>query len=126
MIAALALILVCQLIGDAIARLTGLPLPAPVIGMLLLFLYLMLREHLPGAGRADDKLDLTCESLLQNMALMFVPAGVGIVQRLDVLGRNFIGLAVIVVVTTAISITVTALTFKLVDGWMSPKAEDRT
>ena len=36
MIGAIALLLVCQLAGEVIHRLTGLPLPGAVIGMVLL------------------------------------------------------------------------------------------
>ena len=47
MIAAIALILGCQLAGEALHLLTGLPLPGPVIGMVLLFGWLKLvpREY---------------------------------------------------------------------------------
>ena len=128
MVVGLAVVLFCQLVGEIFAYTTHLPVPAPVVGLVLLFAFFLVRDRwqwLPFSLRSEE-IDKSCETLVQQMALLFVPAGVGIVQRLDVLGRNFIGLAVIVVVTTAISITVTALTFKLVDGWMSPKAEDRT
>ena len=41
MIAAIALLLLCQLAGDIIHRACHLPLPAPVIGMVLLSMWLM-------------------------------------------------------------------------------------
>jgi putative effector of murein hydrolase LrgA (UPF0299 family) len=125
MVVCLALILLCQLLGEVFAHLTGLPLPAPVLGMLLLFGFLALRDHvsfLP-ADLAGDKLDQTSETLLQHMAMMFVPAGVGVVQRLDVLARYGLGIAVIIVLTTAIAIAVTAVTFRFVDRWLSPEGE---
>ena len=40
MIGAIALLLVCQLAGEAVHRLTGLPLPGSVIGMVLLLAWL--------------------------------------------------------------------------------------
>jgi hypothetical protein len=43
MIAGLATLLCCQLIGEALARWLALPVPGPVIGMALLFLALLLR-----------------------------------------------------------------------------------
>jgi putative effector of murein hydrolase LrgA (UPF0299 family) len=47
MIAGLAALLVCQLTGEAVARLFGLPVPGPVIGMALLFAILLRR---PASG----------------------------------------------------------------------------
>jgi putative effector of murein hydrolase LrgA (UPF0299 family) len=124
MVISLALILLCQLLGEIFAHMTGLPLPAPVLGMLLLFAFLLVRERVSfmPADLASGKLDQTCETLLQHMALMFVPAGVGVVQRLDVLARYGLGITVIIVFTTAFAIAVTALTFSLVDRLM-PNAE---
>ncbi len=43
MIAAFAGIFLCQLLGELFARAFNLPLPGPVLGMGLLFLYLLLR-----------------------------------------------------------------------------------
>ena len=92
--------------------------------MLLLFAFLLVRERVSfmPADLVSGKLDQTCETLLQHMALMFVPAGVGVVQRLDVLARYGLGITVIIVFTTAFAIAVTALTFNLVDRLM-PNAE---
>jgi putative effector of murein hydrolase LrgA (UPF0299 family) len=43
MIVALTLLLTCQLVGEALARLLALPVPGPVIGLVLLFLGLRWR-----------------------------------------------------------------------------------
>ena len=40
------LILLCQLIGEAIARGSGVPIPGPVIGMALCVLLLLARDAL--------------------------------------------------------------------------------
>ena len=50
MIAAIALLLVCQLLGELIHLATRLPLPGPVIGMFLLLGWLALRRR----ERVDD------------------------------------------------------------------------
>src|SRR3954454_21423713 len=75
MLAAFTLILVCQIAGEALVRGAGLPLPGPVIGMLLLFLLMRLRLPLP------PELNDAADVLLKYLALLFVPAGVGAVQR---------------------------------------------
>ncbi|MDR2837511.1 MAG: CidA/LrgA family protein, partial [Azonexus sp.] len=60
MISALSLLLVFQLAGEVLARTLALPVPGPVIGMLLLFLFLALR------GGASDELRQTSQNLLQH------------------------------------------------------------
>jgi putative effector of murein hydrolase LrgA (UPF0299 family) len=105
MLAAFAALLVCQLAGEAIVRATSLPLPGPVIGMLLLFILMLARTPLPGG------LNDTADGLLKHLSLLFVPAGVGVVQQLDRLGNDGLRLLAIVVLATAIALTVTALVF---------------
>src|SRR5579859_1548707 len=79
MIESLALILLCQLIGEVLVRLLHLPVPGPVIGMGLLFAGLVLR------GGPPEKLEQTAGGLLSHLSLLFVPAGVGIMLHLDLI-----------------------------------------
>lgn len=119
MIVSLALILLCQLVGEIVARWTQLPLPSPVIGLVLLFAIFLVRDRiawLPPEIRGEP-LEVNCETLLQHMAMMFVPAGVGVVQRLDILARYGVGVVATVILTTAFSIAVTAVTFEWVARW---------
>jgi holin-like protein len=105
MLAAFTLILVCQIAGEALVRGAGLPLPGPVIGMLLLFLLMRLRLPLP------PELNDAADVLLKYLALLFVPAGVGAVQHLDRLGSEGVRLGAVILLSTVISLTVTALIF---------------
>ena len=68
----LALILICQLIGETVNVATGIPVPGPVIGMAILFAGLLVRRGLP------QGLNDTAGGLLKHLALLFVPAGVGV------------------------------------------------
>jgi putative effector of murein hydrolase LrgA (UPF0299 family) len=106
MIVALAVLIVCQLAGEAIVRLLSVPMPGPVIGMLLLFGALLARRSLQMA------LGETADGLLRHLSLLFVPAGVGVVQHLDQLGADGLRLIAVVVLTTAITLAVTALVFE--------------
>jgi holin-like protein len=127
MIVGLAVVLLCQLIGEIFAYTTHLPLPAPVVGLVLLFGFFVVRdrwEWLPFSLRSEE-IDKTCETLVQQMALLFVPAGVGIVQRLGILQANILGVLAIIVVTTAVSITVTAFTFRFVSRWFPAPTESQ-
>lgn len=106
MLAALAALLICQLAGEAIVRVLVLPVPGPVVGMLLLFLLLVFRAPLPPA------LGDTTDGLLRHLSLLFVPAGVGVVQHLDRLGSDGLQLIAVVVLATVITLAVTALVFE--------------
>ncbi|MGV7030896.1 CidA/LrgA family protein [Methylobacterium symbioticum] len=118
MIASLTLILLAQLIGEAAARGAGLPVPGPVLGMALLLGFLILRDSGPPAllrlmprPLTDGTLESTGKGLLANLSLMFVPAGAGIVGRLDVVQAQGLKLAVVIVASTVAALAVTVLVF---------------
>ena len=112
MLAALATLLVCQLIGEVTVRALSVPLPGPVLGMALLFVLMVTRAPI-----AKD-IDLTAGTLLKHLSLLFVPAGVGVVQNLAVLGREGVRLILVVVLATVITLAVTALTFEYLARFM--------
>jgi holin-like protein len=106
MLGALTIILCCQLAGEAIVVATGVPVPGPVLGMVLLFAGLVAR----GGPSAD--LAQAGDALLRNLALLFVPAGVGVVLHLGLLGREGLAISVSLVVSTLSTIAVTALVMR--------------
>ena len=109
MLAAFTLILVCQIAGEAFVRGTGLPIPGPVVGMLLHFLLMRLRLPLP------PKLNDVSNVLLKYLALLFVPAGVGAVQHLDRLASEGVRIGIVILLSTVVSLVVTALIFAGLD-----------
>ena len=44
MLAAITVLLVCQLVGEIVVVAFGLPVPGPVVGMVLLFVHLIVRR----------------------------------------------------------------------------------
>lgn len=106
MIGALAILLGFQLVGEVAVRWSGVPVPGPVVGMVLLFLALQGRKILP------DPLRATAETLLSHLSLLFVPAGVGIVQYGALLAKEWLPLVVALVSSTLITVAVTALVMK--------------
>ncbi|MBP1466897.1 CidA/LrgA family protein [Candidatus Chloroploca sp. M-50] len=106
MINALLSLLVFQLLGEVLVRAMGVPIPGPVVGMLLLFGALKLR------GRVPDTLHKVSEALLNNLSLLFVPAGVGVMVHLNLLRTGWWQLLVTVIVSTLITLVVTALTMQ--------------
>lgn len=76
---AFAVLVGCQLAGEAVARVLGLPVPGPVLGMLLLASVLGARRGAPPAMLRASAL------LMKYLPLLFVPAGVGVIAQLDLL-----------------------------------------
>ncbi len=113
MLEAILLIFVCQLAGEAAARYLGLPIPGPVIGMVLLFVGLHLRRvrRPDSLGVTEIPVGIVAAFLLGHLSLLFVPAGVGIVSHIPTLTAHGAGLIVALVVSTLLSLAVTALVF---------------
>ena len=80
--------------------------PASIIGMILLFLCLaagiLKIEHI------QEKADF----LLENMAFFFIPAGVSIINYMDILKNAVVQLIIVCVVSTVITFAVTAYTVR--------------
>lgn len=106
MIGAIALLLVCQALGEAIHLLARLPLPGSVIGMLLLLGWLAaIRRERPGLVAVTGW-------LAAHLSLMFVPAAVGVMQQGQVLAHFGVGLVVATVVSVLLTMVVTVLVFR--------------
>jgi holin-like protein len=102
MLNALTLLICCQFAGEVIARAAAIPLPGPVLGLLLLLAILVLRNRAPA-----PELVTTGGWLLRHFGLLFVPAGVGVVTQLDVIGANWLALAVAIPISTLLGLIVT-------------------
>ncbi|MBI0433593.1 CidA/LrgA family protein [Roseomonas sp. KE0001] len=117
MIGGMTILLLCQLLGELLARALHLPVPGPVLGMALLFAGLLLRDRWsPGAGGTDPGapgLGGTADAVLRHLGLLFVPAGVGIVVFLPQLARDWAPLALAILAGTLIGIAVTGLLAQL-------------
>ncbi|MEL6505443.1 MAG: CidA/LrgA family protein [Pseudomonadota bacterium] len=98
----LTLIFCCQLAGETLARSLGLPVPGPVVGMVLLFLFLAIKGHVP------DDLGRVGDGLLKHLSLLFVPAGVGVMLHFRLIGDDWLPIALALVVSTVVTIIVTA------------------
>ncbi|EGV17412.1 CidA/LrgA family protein [Thiocapsa marina] len=104
MLQALTLILLCQLVGETVVLLTGLPVPGPVLGMLLLLGWLFLR------GGISDEVGHTADALLAHFSLLFVPAGVGVMLHWERIQGQWPAIAAALLLGTLLTLTVTALT----------------
>lgn len=108
MILHLTILLLYQLGGEVAARVLGLPLPGPVIGMAALFISFVLFPKL------GELIQPTTKVLLAHLSLLFVPAGVGVVGHLDKLATHGTALAVAIIGSTLLTILAGVGTFLLV------------
>ncbi len=118
----LTLLLVCQLIGEVAVRLVGLPIPGPVIGLVLLFGGLLIR-----GGEPPEALSQVTSGLLDNLALLFVPAGVGVMLHLGLVRDEWLPIVGALIGSAIATVAVTALLMSLVARLTgaAPSAEER-
>jgi putative effector of murein hydrolase LrgA (UPF0299 family) len=116
MLQAFAILLIFQCVGEGVAFVTGLPIPGPVIGMLLLFGTLLARPRLL------ELLEGTASELLRHLSLLFVPAGVGIVVAASSGRGQWLAIVAAVVGSTLLTLGVTAFVMQRLAG---PAPEDR-
>ncbi len=110
MIEGIGTLLGFQLAGEFVARLLHVPIPGPIIGLILLFAFLQMR-----AGVAQ-----VATPLLRNLAILFVPSGVGVLQYLDLFIRHGPAVLFVLVASTFATMAVTALVFAATQGLAIP------
>ena len=110
MIAAFALLFVCQLIGEIAVRVTGVPVPGPVVGLLLLLALVWKR------GAISEDLDKVSGALLRHLSLLFVPAGVGVMLHAARLNEEALAIGVSLVGSTVATLLVTVAVFRKLSG----------
>jgi len=131
MIASLSLILLCQLVGEVVVRGLNLPMPGPVIGLLLLLVLLLARDRFAVLARGPlqgplqaDVVEGASRGLLAHLSLLFIPAGVGVVQKLDLLAEHGIAILLILLASVVITLLMTVATFLLASRLLA-RGEDR-
>jgi putative effector of murein hydrolase LrgA (UPF0299 family) len=98
MLAQLGLLMMFQLIGEAVVSSLGIPFPGPLCGMLLLLAYLYLRS-----GPSDD-LSSVGSQLVDNLGLLFVPAGTAIVAYGALLATDGLAILAALVLSTLVAV----------------------
>lgn len=116
MIAGFAILLTLQLAGEVVARGLGLPVPGPVLGMAFLVVGLAVWARMKGPDpvSAEAPLGRVADGLLGALAILFVPAGVGVVQYLDLIAAQGTAIVVTLLASTMITMLVTVATFLLI------------
>lgn len=119
MIEGLVLLLVFQLLGNVAEMYFHLPVPGSVLGMFLLLVALIANDRLASWVRPISLV------LISYLAVLFVPAGVGIMLHIDRLKNEALPIGVSLVVSTILTIAVTALVIKHSTIWLQKRKEQK-
>jgi len=98
MLSGLVQILLFQSIGELVSKFLLPTLPGPVIGLVLLVLWLVLRKEV------NAELALVADGFSQYLGLLFVPAAVGVVLFVPQLQAN--ALAIISALVGSVILTI--------------------
>jgi holin-like protein len=106
MIQGLVVILFFQGLGEVVARFFQWPVPGPVVGLMALLAYLLWKREIP------HDVDQVAGQFSQHLGLLFIPASVGVVKFMPQLKAWGLSLAVILVLSVALSIGLVAWLLK--------------
>ena len=109
----------CQLVGQFVVDVFALPVPGPVVGMVLLLIMLLIRRPplTSGVVRAAD-------GLLRHLQLLFIPAGVGLIAYLHVIGTQWRPIVAGIVLSWLLGLLVTAAVGVTVLRWKPRSSND--
>ncbi|MDU2491563.1 MAG: CidA/LrgA family protein [Clostridium celatum] len=102
------LILFVYFLGEVSAKSLSLPIPGNIMGMIFLFIFLV-----TGIIKLE-KIEDAAKSILGNLAFLFIPAGVGLMNYFGIVSNYIAQILFIVVITTFIVMSCTGLTVQLV------------
>src|SRR5215207_11690533 len=103
------ILLAFQLGGEFLHRVLHVPLSGPLLGMVLLFGALVVW------GGPSDDFQTTTRPLLSNLALLFVPAGVGVIMHLELIQQHWVPILAATLGGAVASILASAWTMLLVE-----------
>jgi holin-like protein len=126
MVFGFTVLLGCQLLGEVVARGLGLPIPGPVLGLVFLFAGLSWQHR--ARKDADALFEARAvtgvgDALLANLSLLFIPAGVGVIEQIGVLKAQGLALGLAIAVSTPLTLAVTVLVFVGVKRLMRKDAD---
>jgi holin-like protein len=123
-IASLSFILLCQLAGEVVVRGFALPVPGPVVGLVLLLGLLLARDRFAVLARGplqQGGVETVSKNMLAHLSLLFVPAGVGVVQKLDLIAAHGLAVFAVLAISVVITLLVTVATFLFAGRLMARK-----
>ncbi|WP_353201375.1 CidA/LrgA family protein [Polynucleobacter sp.] len=107
MIFGLVQILLFQSLGELVSQFLLPSLPGPVIGLVLLVIWLVIRKGV------NTELAMVADGFSQHLGLLFVPAAVGVVLFLPQLKANALAIISALVGSVVLTIAVSAVVARL-------------
>lgn len=105
-----AILFFCLILGEISRALIDFPIPPVVYGMMYLLIF-----FLTGVFKVEQVQDVS-NGLLGNLAFLFVPITVMLMDQLDVLGANIVPIVTITIVSLFLTMGVTAKVVELVQN----------
>lgn len=102
------IIFFCLFLGEACRKLIDFPIPGVIYGMM--FLLILLLFKIVKVEDVEDAANL----LLENLAFLFVPITVSLIDSMNVLGENIIKILIITIVSLFITMGITAKVVEIV------------
>ena len=113
MLSGLVQILLFQSLGEVVSRFALPTLPGPVIGLVLLVIWLVLRKEV------NEHLAVVADVFSQYFGLLFVPAAVGVVLFLPQLKANAFAIICALVASVVLTIASSALVVRFLSSKIS-------
>ncbi|GAA0712504.1 CidA/LrgA family protein [Paraclostridium ghonii] len=116
----LALILTIWGVGEYISSFLSdiIIIPGSIIGMIILFV--LLKSKIIKVESIEELSNF----FLDNMAIFFVPAGVSLINSLDLISSNIIVLAATIVISTTLVMVITAMVVEKMIEIKSEKGQE--
>ena len=106
------LVLMVYFLGEIVSKGLSLSIPGNIMGMIFLFLFLV-----TGIIKLE-KIENAAKSILDNLAFLFIPAGVALMNYFGIISNYVAQILFIVVLTTFIVMSFTGLTVQFVSKRM--------
>lgn len=91
-----------QLLGESVTILFSFIIPGPVIGMILLLVFLLIRK------RSFSNLDNVVLIHLKYLPMLFIPAAMGIITQFDTISKELWAITISLVIGTILALAFSA------------------
>ncbi|MDR7857451.1 CidA/LrgA family protein [Tissierella sp.] len=106
----LAIIVGILFVAHVTQMITKIPIPATVLGMILLLICL-----LTGMLKLES-IENVSKFFLDHLTFLFIPGGVGLIASLGLIKEQWLPILIVIVLTTALVIAATGSTVQLLKG----------
>lgn len=110
----IVILLIFQFFGESVAKLFSLIIPGPIIGMVLLLIFLLIRK------KSFISLDVAVMWLLRYLPLLIIPAAAGIITQFETISREFWPIVLSLSIGTFVALS---LSMKLMDILIEKQGE---